>query len=603
LIVLAIVLAIDNERKQAYRARRSSFAVFDDTRHVVETVSEDASVHRAAMATHTISDRRVDPSTEISLQRFSLQVAGIRQAGHHALSFRARLAIVKALASLDPPSRAAALTTNSVERTNRSYVMAGLNYVLEAGWVAMRATRLPGRLMDLRTAAAYLGCSYWTLRDLVLNGHVPAVRIPSPRCAERSSTHEIWSCSSSAGRRETRSLQPTGDNQEDKMGMLYKRGAVWWIKYYRNGRGMRESSHSRKEGDARRLLKLREGDIEHGLPVDPKLNRIRFEEAAEDLKTEYAVNGRRSADELERRIRLHLMPHFGGRRLATISTPVINTSILKRQDDIIVSGEGEDHKERRFSNGEINRELTTLKRIFNLARQNGKLTHVPHIPMLKERNVRTGFFEREQIERVLDRLPTAVRPVVQFAYITGWRIPSEVLPLQWRHIDFEARVVRLDPHTTKNDPQLPLHRRATAAPVAQKVVHDQLRSEGVLCPWVFHRTGKKVKGKRIVRFTKAWRKACEKAGCPGRIPHDLRRTAVRNLVRAGIPERVAMQMTGHKTRSVFERYNIVSECDLVEAAKKLNAIQPVPLPADSDPHGHNWGTVAHQNDSRRSVSL
>ena len=99
------------------------------------------------------------------------------------------------------------------------------------------------------------------------------------------------------------------------MGMLYKRGAVWWIKYYRNGRGMRESSHSTKEGDARRLLKLREGDIEHGLPVDPKLNRIRFEEAAEDMKTEYAVNGRRSADELDRRIRLHLMPHFGGRRL------------------------------------------------------------------------------------------------------------------------------------------------------------------------------------------------------------------------------------------------------------------------------------------------
>ena len=63
------------------------------------------------------------------------------------------------------------------------------------------------------------------------------------------------------------------------MGMLYKRGAVWWIKYYRNGRGMRESSHSTKEGDARRLLKLREGDIEHGLPVDPKLNRIRFEDA------------------------------------------------------------------------------------------------------------------------------------------------------------------------------------------------------------------------------------------------------------------------------------------------------------------------------------
>jgi hypothetical protein len=110
------------------------------------------------------------------------------------------------------------------------------------------------------------------------------------------------------------------------MGMLYKRGAVWWIKYYQNGRGMRESSHSTKESKAKRLLKLREGDIEHGLPVNPMLNRIRFDEAADDLKTEYAVNGRRSADELERRIRLHLIPHFGGRRLAAITTPEINTS-------------------------------------------------------------------------------------------------------------------------------------------------------------------------------------------------------------------------------------------------------------------------------------
>ena len=102
---------------------------------------------------------------------------------------------------------------------------------------------------------------------------------------------------------------------------------------------------------------------------------------------------------------------------------------------------------------------------------------------------------------------------------------------------------------------------------AQKAEHDRLKAEDVICPWVFNRSNRKVKGKRITTFIKAFRVACTKAGCPGRIPHDLRRTAVRNLVRAGIPERVAMQMTGHKTRSVFERYNIVSECDLVEAAR------------------------------------
>jgi integrase len=316
------------------------------------------------------------------------------------------------------------------------------------------------------------------------------------------------------------------------------------------------------------MHRIREGDIERGLPVNPKLNRIRFDEAGKDLKTEYAVNGRRSADELERRISLRLTPYFGGRRLATITTADVNTFILKRRTDVIVFGEGEDRKERKVSNGEINRELTTLKRIFNLARQNGKLTHVPHIPMLKERNVRTGFFEREHITRIVTHLPPAIRPAVQFAYITGWRIPSEVLPLQWRHVDFEARVVRLDPHTTKNDEgrTFPFTDALQQLLEAQKHEHDRLKAEDAICPWVFNRTNKKVKGKRITTFIKAFRAACTKAGYPGRIPHDLRRTAVRNLVRAGVPERVAMQMTGHKTRSVFERYNIVSECDLVEAA-------------------------------------
>ena len=137
---------------------------------------------------------------------------------------------------------------------------------------------------------------------------------------------------------------------------------------------------------------------------------------------------------------------------------------------------------------------------------------------------------------------------------------------------------------------------------------------------MFNRSNRKVKGKRITIFIKAFRAAWTKAGCPGRIPHDLRRTAVRNLVRAGVPERVAMQMTGHKTRSVFERYNIVSECDLVDAAKKLNVLQPAALPAKAGSHtsdhdglaspkrhsregGHNSGTVEPDRGPRLKVSL
>jgi integrase len=103
--------------------------------------------------------------------------------------------------------------------------------------------------------------------------------------------------------------------------------------------------------------------------------------------------------------------------------------------------------------------------------------------------------------------------------------------------------------------------------------HELLRAAGRLVPWVFHRDGE-----RIVSFHRAWRTACRAAGVPGRIPHDLRRTAVRNLVRAGVPETVAMKLTGHKTRSVFERYNIVSEGDLREAARKLDGATGLVLP-------------------------
>jgi integrase len=162
--------------------------------------------------------------------------------------------------------------------------------------------------------------------------------------------------------------------------------------------------------------------------------------------------------------------------------------------------------------------------------------------------------------------------------LTGWRIDSEVLPLEWRRVDFKANEIRLDAGTTKNREgrTFPMTQELRRLLKAQEAEHTRLKQAGHLFPFVFFREvaegrGGEKKPRRIKRFNKAWKNACRAAGCPGRIPHDLRRTAVRNFVRTGIPERVAMQMTGHKTRSVFERYNIVSEGDLREAARKIDA--------------------------------
>jgi integrase len=207
--------------------------------------------------------------------------------------------------------------------------------------------------------------------------------------------------------------------------------------------------------------------------------------------------------------------------------------------------------------------------MFSLAIKNGRLSYKPHIPMLDEDNVRTGFFEFEQFQSVLNHLPKDIQPVIEFAYVTGWRIRSEILPLEWRQIDFHAGEIRLDAGSTKNKEGrvFPFTEDLRRILEGRRAEYERFASRGEICRWVFTR-----EGRRIVTFRTAWKDAVKSAGCPGKLPHDLRRTAIRNMVRSGIPERVAMKLTGHKTRSVFDRYDIVSGNDLLDAARRLDSI-------------------------------
>lgn len=362
---------------------------------------------------------------------------------------------------------------------------------------------------------------------------------------------------------------------------LKLRGNVWWIRYCRNGKRYEESAATSSEKTARTLLQEREGDAAHGLPVSSKIGQLRFDEAAKDAIRDFKASGKSSLPVFDRRITLHLTPYFGGRRMAEIGTADIRAFTVARQEATYVIRKARvletetgavdvPEVRKRVSNAEINRELATLRRIFTIAVQNGKLLHRPYVPMLKESAPRAGFFEADQMAAVLAHLPERRRGAITFAYVTGWRLASEVLPLEWRQVDFAAGEVRLDPGTTKNGEGrvFPMTPALKALLEAEKARTDEdNRRLGKIVPWVFHRKC----GKQLHGCTKAFQIACVAAGCPGRIPHDLRRTAVRNLVRAGVAERVAMQMTGHKTRSVFERYNIVSEGDLREAAAKLHA--------------------------------
>ncbi len=340
------------------------------------------------------------------------------------------------------------------------------------------------------------------------------------------------------------------------MGSVRQRGpASWLLDYYTpNGRRCRETIRIGTRAEAERVLKQREGELARGRPLFAQADKITFDDLAKDFIRSYEINGQRSVGKAKKSVE-RLTEFFGGWRAVNITALTVRTYVEKRQR----AG---------LSNGTINRELAAIKRAFRLAVKARVLSHdhVPDIPMLKEAPPRAGFFAPEQFQAVLRHLRPEVKPVALFAYETGWRL-REIITMQWRQVDLQAGTARLDPGTTKNREGRLVYLSPGLLHVlkAQEAGARALeREKGIIIPWVFHR-----RGKRILRFLASWQTACKQAGVPGMFFHDLRRTAIRNMVRAGVPERVAMQISGHKTRSVFERYNIVSEGDLKEAARKL----------------------------------
>lgn len=330
------------------------------------------------------------------------------------------------------------------------------------------------------------------------------------------------------------------------MGCIYRRNKMYWIKYYRHGKQFAESTHTDKLEIAKRMLKSREGEIADGKRPGICFDRISFEDLLKDYVTDYKINGKKTVKKAERCMTF-LLQEFKGRMATEITTDAIKKYVEKR-----LSGN--------VNNATVNRELSAVKRAFNLAARctPPKVSAVPYIPMLKENNVRKGFIEHKEYLALREALPEYLKPVLSFGYFSGWR-KTEILSLKWNQVNLREGIVRLEPGETKNSEGRTLYMEPELWEML-KQLHKNRRMD---CLLVFN-----LNGEMLNDFRKSWESACTAAGKPGLLFHDLRRSAIRNMVRAGIPERVAMMISGHKTRSVFDRYNIVNQEDLKEAALK-----------------------------------
>ncbi len=183
---------------------------------------------------------------------------------------------------------------------------------------------------------------------------------------------------------------------------------------------------------------------------------------------------------------------------------------------------------------------------------------------------------------MLAHLPAALRAPVWFAFLTGWR-RGEVLPLQWSQVDWTAGAVRLAPGTTKNREGREFPFRAL--PQLEALLEEQRaqtraieKETGTIIPHVFHRCGRPIRD-----MGGAWRSACKAGGMQGWLFHDLRRSAVRSMERAGVSRSVAMKLSGHKTMSVFSRYAIADSAALAEGVEKLAKLHAKPQPGKVRP--------------------
>lgn len=336
-------------------------------------------------------------------------------------------------------------------------------------------------------------------------------------------------------------------------GCVFQRGRIWWIKYS-PGDGAKpvfESSKSTDEGKAKKLLAQRTGQVASGEFFGISVERATIKDVVQLVVDDYKLMGKRDLQNVEWRINKHIVPKLG-----LVLAKRFGAAHVKRYINERRAGKAE--------NATINRELSIIRHGFTLAMrlEPPMVARAPHILKLEEDNARQGFVEHEQYRTLLNALPSHLKCLLVVGYHVGNRL-GELRNLEWSQVDLNARQIRLTAAETKGKKArtIPIYGDMIEWLQIQRETRDQ-KYPG--CQWVFH-----YYGRRLGSHLKGWPVACDVAGLPGLHFHDLRRSAVRNLTRAGVPRPIAMAITGHRSESVYSRYDIVSPQDLTIATEKV----------------------------------
>jgi len=379
---------------------------------------------------------------------------------------------------------------------------------------------------------------------------------------------------------------------EGRIRGVYRRAKSpsWWIDYTGPrpdgswGR-IRESARTTDFKKANRLLDRRRRAVANhrdGIRrfQGPAQERVTVGDLFDNLEKHYETRKLKSLRSVKAR-GAHIRRALGFRRAAQVTRAVIDNYIAARRAEKVSGKAGKvmknkDGEDRYTAEATIDRETELIHRALTLGQEDGLVAYVPRVTHLVKghTNAKQGFVERAEFDALLLELPSQVlRDVAAFAYCTGMR-KGEILSLNWDGYDLETKSIRLHAARAKTGRGRVI--RCGQSPELVAVLERRLSERRLDSTLIFHNG----EGRHVGNFSTSWGRALRRAKVAFAF-HDLRRTAVRNMIRAGVPERVAMDISGHTTRAIFDRYNIVSGQDLDDAMAKRAAYEALMFKAST----------------------